>query len=223
MDWLTDVTIYFANGLLTILYWLVDTAPQWTAILIAVFIMLTFDRWAQQQAVYAPERYGRQPLAVKPPRTAQILSVLVLLLWLTATWSFGPPVPLIGAVMWGVGALALLVMPQQRWSLLWTTKAGMVLYSLTIAGYRVYLWQASHLSTAQLAEVFGGRASAAQILAQNTGTFATVGAWLLWAVLPAGYIGVLIQNWAAQPMALVSPLAGMRAILTAIRTRTASG
>jgi hypothetical protein len=219
VNWLNDLAIYFANGVMTILYWLIDTAPQWVAILMALFIMLTFDRWAQQQAVYAPERYGTRALAVKPPRTAQITSIIVLLLWLTATWSFGPPVPLIGAVMWSIGALALLVMPQQRWSLLWTAKAGLVLYSLAILGYRLYLWQASRLSAAQLAEVFGGRASASQILAQNTGTFATVGAWLLWAVLPAGYIGVLVQNWAAQPMALVSPLAGMRDILTAIRTR----
>jgi len=219
MDLLADLAIYVANGALFLFYAVVDTAPQWLSISAAAFIALTFDRWAQLQAVYAPSRYGKAATPVRPPRTAQITTGVALCLWLMAMWSLGPPVPLIGAVMWWIAALALAVMPQQRWSLLWATKAGMVLYTIAILGYRLYLWQASRLSPSQLADVFGGRASAAQIIAQNTGTFATIGAWLLWAVMPAGYISVLVQNWAAQPMSLVSPLAGMKDVLMAIRTR----
>ncbi|MBM4425583.1 MAG: hypothetical protein FJ030_19765 [Chloroflexi bacterium] len=219
MDWLVDLAIYVANSGLFIIYVVVDTAPWWLSLSAATFIALTFDRWAQLLAVYAPSRYAKTSTPVRPPRTAQITTGIAVGLWLIATWSLGPPVTLIGAVMWWVAALALAVMPQQRWSLLWTTKAGMVLYSIAILGYRLYLWQASRLSPAQLADVFGGQASAAQIIAQNTGTFATVGAWLLWAVMPAGYISVLVQNWAAQPMSLVNPLAGMRDVLAQIRTR----
>jgi hypothetical protein len=216
---LTDLGIYTANGILVMVYLVWDSAPQWLSIAAAVCVGATFDRWAQLQAVYMPGRYGPLQAAAKPVRTAQYTTGIALAIWLLATWSFGPPVPLIGAVMWLVAALALAVMPQQRWSLLWTTKAGLVMYSIAVLGYRLYLWQASQLTPAQVADVFGGRASAAQLIAQNTGTFATVGAWLLWAVMPAGYIGVLIQNWAAQPMALVSPLAGMKDVLAAIRTR----
>lgn len=219
MPWLTDWLIYIANGGLFILYALIDTAPQWLSIVTAALIALTFDQWAQLQAVYAPGRYAKASAPTHVPRTAQITTGVALGLWLIATWAFGPPIPLIGAVMWAVTALALAIMPQQRWSLLWTTKAGLMLYSIAILGYRLYLWQASQLSPSELADVFGGRATAAQLISQNTGTFATVGAWLLWAVLPAGYIGVLIQNWAAQPMSLVNPLAGMKDVMTAIRVR----
>jgi hypothetical protein len=220
MAWLADLALYTLNGGLFLLYAVLDSAPQWLSIIAAWLIAFTFDRWAQLQVVYAPGRYGKTPTPASPPRTAQTTTGTALGLWIVATWSFGPPVPLIGAVMWWAAAIALSVMPQQRWSLLWTTKAGMVLYSIAILGYRLYLWQAARLSPAQLAEVFGGQVGAAHLIAQNTSTFATVGAWLLWAVMPAGYIGVLVQNWAAQPMALVSPLAGMKDVLATIRTRS---
>ncbi len=222
MTWLADWLTYTANGGLFLVYGVVDTTPQWLSILSALCIALTFDRWAQLQAVYAPSRYDKAPLPTVVPKTAQAITGITLGVWLVATWAFGPPVPLIGAVMWLIAALALAVMPQQRWSLLWTTKAGLMLYSIAIFGYRLYLWQASRLSPSELADVFGGRATAAQLIAQNTGTFATVGAWLLWAVLPAGYLGVLLQNWAAQPMSLVTPLAGMKDVLTIIRVRSRS-
>lgn len=220
METFVDIVTYLANGFLAVVYLLFDGAPHLLSAVCGAFIMFTFDRWAQQQAVFAPGRYERSKAArADQPRTAQITTAVVLGLWLGAAWSFGPPVPLIGAAMWLTAVLALLMMPQQRWSLLWTTKAGLALYSLTVIGYRLYLWQAARLSPAQLADVFGGAVTASEIIARNTGTFATVGAWLLWAVMPAGYVGVLIQNWAAQPMGIVNPLAGARDVLAAIRTR----
>jgi hypothetical protein len=214
-----DLCTYVANGVLATSYFLYEHTPHLLSIIAASFIAFTFDRIAQMQAVFVPNRYGKGATPVNPPRTAQVTTGVAIGLWLTATWSFGPPVPFIGALMWLMAALALLMMPQQRWSLLWTTKAGIVLYSLTVIGYRLYLWQASQLSPRELAEVFGGAASAAHLVAQNTGTFATIGSWLLWAMMPAGYCGILIQNWAVQPMALVNPFAGAREVLAAIRTR----
>jgi hypothetical protein len=219
VDVFVDLCIYVANGLLVVLYFLLDHAPELVSVMAATFITLTFDRLAQRQAVFAPNRYGPGATPVSPPRTAQATTGVALGLWLAASWSFGPPVPFIGALMWLMAALALLMMPQQRWSLLWTTKAGMVLYSLTVLGYRLYLWQASQLSPGELADVFGGTASAARLIAQNTGTFATIGSWLLWVVMPAGYCAVLIQNWVAQPMSLISPFAGAQDVLTALRAR----
>ncbi len=214
-----DLVTYVANGALATLYFLLDRAPHLLSVAAALLIALTFDRLMQQQAVFAPSRYDRRAANVRPPRTAQITTGVALALWLAATWSFGPPVPTIGAAMWLTAALALLVMPQQRWSLLWTTKAGIVLYSLTVLGYRLYLWQASQMSPSQLADVFGSSTGAARIIAQNTGALAAVGSWLLWVIMPAGYVGVLIQNWAIQPMSLVGPLAGARDVLTTLRTR----
>lgn len=214
-----DLFIYLANGLLWLGYALLEGAPHWLSVLAAVLLALTFDRRAQARAVYAPSRYGGAPLSPNVPRTAQTVSGITLLLWLVSIWQLPMPIPVIGALMWWAAALALAVMPQQRWSLLWSTKAGLILYSLAVLGYRLYLWQASQLSPSQLAELFGSGTDAAAMVANNRATFATLGAWLLWVVMPVGYLGMLIQNWAAQPMSLVSPLAGAREIIAMLRTR----
>lgn len=214
-----DLVTCVANGALATLYFLLDRAPHLMSIAAALLIALTFDRLMQQQAVFAAARYAGRASKASPPRTAQITTGVALALWLAATWSFGPPVPYIGATMWLTAFVALLIMPQQRWSLLWTTKAGIVLYALTVLGFRLYLWQASQMSPSQLAEVFGSSTGAARIMAQNTSALSAIGSWLLWVIMPAGYVGVLIQNWAVQPMSLISPLAGAKDVLATLRTR----
>ncbi|MEK7276446.1 MAG: hypothetical protein AAB427_03780 [Chloroflexota bacterium] len=219
-----DLVTYVANGALATAYFLGERAPHLLSIAAALLIALTFDRLMQEQAVFAPARYAGRASTLRhaqgrPPRTAQITTGVALALWLAATWSFGPPVPYIGAAMWLTAFVALLIMPQQRWSLLWTTKAGIVLYSLTVLGFRLYLWQASQMSPSQLAEVFGSSTGAARIITQNTSALSAIGSWLLWVIMPAGYVGVLIQNWAVQPMSLGGPLAGAKDVLTTLRTR----
>nr|MBP7691794.1 hypothetical protein [Anaerolineales bacterium] len=188
------------------------------ALACALIIALTFDRLAQQAAVFAPGRYN-EPVAARRPRTAQATTLTAFSLWLAATLALGAPVPAIGALLWGLAVLALLIMPQQRWALLWSTKAGLIVYSLAVIGYRLFLWQAGQLSPADLASVFGGAQAAGQVLAQNLGTVRTIGAWLLWVILPAGYAWILIQNWAAQPMSIVGPWQGAQDVIAALRTR----
>lgn len=220
LDQLSYLAIFLANGFLTLGYFLFERLAHLLALSAALIIAATFDRLIQSQAVYAPGRYGSG--AVKPsqmPRNAQVITGLAIGLWLTATWSFQSLVPAIGAAMWVASLGALLVMPQQRWSLLWSTKGYLILYSLTVIGFRLYLWQAAHVSPQELAEVFGGSEPAERVLAQNTGTFVTVGSWLLWAILPGGYFALLLQNWLVQPMGVVGPLQGAQDVMTTLRTR----
>lgn len=217
---ITDGLIYLANGGLVIAYLFLDNLAHWAALGCAAIIGLTFDRLAQQAAVFAPGRYS-DTAAARLPRTAQATTLTALGLWLAATMALGAPVPAIGSVMWCLAVVALLMMPQQRWTLLWSTKAGLIVYSLAVIGYRLFLWQAGQLSPAELAGVFGGAQAAGQVLAQNLGTVRTVGAWLLWIILPAGYAWILIQNWAAQPMSIVGPWQGAQDVIAALRTRGA--
>ncbi len=219
--WLVDTLVYIANGGLVIGYALCDHAAQLAAIGAALVIALSFDRLVQREAVFAPARQaGGRPAERPAPRTAQALTGIALGLWLAATWAMGAPVPVIGAVMWWTGALILLIMPQQRWALLWTLKGYLILYSLAILGFRLLLWQAAALSPAQLAELLGGRQTAGQILAQNTATLATLGVWLLWVIVPVGYFAVFLQNLLAQPLALVGPRQSAQEIITLLRTRS---
>ena len=215
-DWLT----YLANGLLVLGYFVAERLAYLIALSTAMIVVGTFDRLVQNQAVYAPSRY--ESGAVRPtrvPRTAQAITGLAIGLWLAATWSFQSLVPAIGAAMWVASLGALLVMPQQRWSLLWSTKAYLILYSVAVIGFRLYLWQSAQVSPQAMAEGFGGSEPAARVLAQNTGTFAAIGSWLLWAILPAGYFALLLQNWLAQPMSVVGPLQGAQDVLATLRTR----
>ena len=102
--WLTDRAIYLANGALAIAYFLLERGPHLISIGAALLLALTFDRLAQQEAVYAPKRYAEGAVAAKQmPRTAQVVTGVALALWLMATWAFGAPVPLIGAAMWAFG------------------------------------------------------------------------------------------------------------------------
>jgi len=215
-----DGLIYLANGILVFGYLLIERFAHLAAFASALVIAGTFDRLVQNQAMFAPRRY--EAGAVRPsqmPRTAQVITGLAFSLWLAATWSFQSLVPAIGAAMWVASLGALLVMPQQRWTLLWSSKAYLILYSLAVIGFRLYLWQASRVSPQELAQVFGGAEPAARVLAQNTGTFVAVGSWLLWAILPAGYFALLLQNWLAQPMSVVGPLQGAQDVLATLRTR----
>jgi hypothetical protein len=217
---LVDGLTYLANGGLMCLYFVADYAAQVVAAAAALTVALTFDQLVQRQAVYAPRRYDGG--AIKPgrmPRTAQAMTGFAIGLWLLATWSFRSLVPTIGAALWLASLGALLVMPQQRWTLLWSSKAYLILYSLAVTGFRLYLWQAGRVSPETLAEVFGGAEPAARVLAQNTGTFIAVGSWLLWAILPAGYFALLLQNWLAQPMNVIGPLQGAHEVLATLRTR----
>ncbi len=218
---LTDLVTYLANGVLAVFYFAWERGPQIVAIGAAVLVALTFDRLAQAEARFAPQRYaaGAAVQGHNLPRTAQVLTLAALAFWLAATWTFGAPLPLIGAAMWAFGWLLMLLMPQQRWTLLWTMKGYLIFYSVAILGFRLLLWQNQRLSPAQMADIFGGAKSAAQVIAQNTGTLATIGSWLLWVIVPAGYFYLFLQNMIAQPMSLVGPFEAAQDVLAALRTR----
>ena len=73
------------------------------------------------------------------PRTAQVMTAIVLVAWLAAQWDMGQPVPWIGAVMWAAGLTAVLALSNQRFNLLWYVKSGIALYALAVIGSRLYL------------------------------------------------------------------------------------
>ena len=147
-----DAVTYIVNGFLETVYFIVERAPHLLSVIAALVIFFVFDVIAQREMVFAPARYGKKQAAPsKPSRATQGLTVIAIALWLLATWTFGPPVPYIGAVVWIASLVALLVMPQQRYDLLWQTKAFVILYALAILLYRGMLWQYTRLSSSQIA------------------------------------------------------------------------
>jgi len=216
-----DGVTYIVNGFLETVYFTVEHAPQLISVAAALIIFFVFDVVAQHQMTFAPARYGkRQTAPTKPSRATQGLTLIALMLWLLATWTFGPPVPYIGAVIWLASLSALLVMPQQRYDLLWQTKAFVILYALAILLYRGLLWSTSRLSAGQLAAVLNGASSAQAAIASNVGYLTTVGALALWLFVPLGFLSMLAKNWSAQPMHAFNPFANARDVMNALRSRS---
>ncbi len=137
---LTDLPVYLANGLLVILYGWRRMRRLWSAWSVRVMMALLPDAEIQQRAGFRPTPQWRGQLQ-RPgvPRTAQVMTGIVLAAWLVAQWEMGAPVPWIGAVMWAAGLAAVLALSAQRFNLLWYVKAGIAMYALAVIGSRIYL------------------------------------------------------------------------------------
>ncbi|HNS37081.1 MAG TPA: hypothetical protein PKM01_04805 [Anaerolineaceae bacterium] len=236
---LVDGLTYVANGSLLLVYLLVGNLPAIMSLASAGFIFLVLDSEVQRRAGFRPLRGGPmgqpdlperrgmlaqamtdQRSAGPQPRTAQVLTGIVFALWLIAQTGMAAPVPWIGAVMWLVGVIVLLVMPDhQRFNQLWFVKTGLAVYALLVIGSRIYLGYATQLSPEQWAGIIGSAESASAIIASTKGNVTTIILWALWLVAPLGYFSLLVQQVFVNPMNLVSPLAGAQDVLKRIRER----
>jgi len=127
---LTDLPIYLANGALVILYWLAAHMPALTSLVCALLMAWLPDAEIQQRAGFRPRRSERgstNESSGKMPRTAQVMTGMVLVAWIIAPWDMGAPVPWIGAAMWAAGLAAILALPAQPFNPLWYVKAGIAL------------------------------------------------------------------------------------------------
>ncbi|MDD5369144.1 MAG: hypothetical protein PHQ40_08665 [Anaerolineaceae bacterium] len=215
---LMDVPIYTVNGLLILVFWFTSQAPVLASLMSAALIALLPDAEVQRRAAFRPAREG-EITERSMPRTAQVITLLVFSAWVVAQWGMGEPVPWIGACMWGAGLLAILVLPGQRFNLLWYVKAGIAIYALTVLGSRVYLTNTTTLTPEQWAALVGSTESAAAILANTRSNVTTIVLWILWLVVPLGYFSMLVQQIFINPMSIVSPLAGAQEVIKSLRVR----
>ena len=221
-DLLMDLPVYLANGMLVILYGLATHAPALLSLGCALTLALLPDAEIQRQAGFRPRRDGRgetESSSGPVPRTAQVMTAIVLLAWLGAQWDMGEPVPWIGAVMWAAGLTAELALANQRLNLLWYVKSGIALYALAVIGSRLYLSTTNHLTPEQWAALIGSSKSAAAVIASTRSSVTTILLWALWLVVPLGYFSMLVQQIFINPMSIVSPLAGAQELLHNLRVR----
>jgi hypothetical protein len=215
---LTDIPVYAANGALVILYWLLANAPALVSTACATILVFLPDAEIQQRAGFRPRR-GDRGATYTTPRTAQIISVIVLSIWIIAQWNMGAPVPWIGAAMWLAGLIAVLTLSAQRFNLLWYVKAGIAMYALAVIGSRIYLAYTTHLTPEQWAALIGSSESAAAVIAGTRGNVTTILLWALWLIVPLGYFSMLVQQVFINPMSIVNPLAGAQDMMRALRVR----
>ena len=234
-NWLTDVLIYLANGVLSIVYMVAELLPTLFSMAAALAILLLLDRSVQGRANFRPLRSSPQQIPPEdevrprliailfPPgqgHTSQWITLGVLGLWLTAQAGMAPPVPWIGVGMWGIGLLVLLVTPEhQRLNLLWFVKSGIALYAGLVILSRLYLGYTSHIAAQEWSRWIGSSAAAAQVIQTTRGNVTTILLWVLWLIAPLGYVSLLVQQLLVNPLNLVGPRAGAEDLLRRLRRR----
>ena len=235
LNYLDTGMIYVANGILFFVYFLAKAIPALLSLACGILMIITLDKEVQNRANFKPGRSGPmgddssfinrreitpQASTSATPRTAQILTGIVLAFWMIAQTGMAAPVPWIGAAMWLVGTLVLFVMPaHQRMNMLWFVKTGLCVYALLVIGSRIYLGYTAQLSSEQWASIIGSAESAAAVIARTRGNATTIITWALWLVAPLGFFSLLIQQLFVNPINLVSPLAGAQEVISRIRQR----
>jgi hypothetical protein len=216
-SFLCALPIYFINGLLVILYDLLDHMPEVVGLAAGAVVMAIPDAEVQRRAGFRPRRQDWDGMPAVP-RTAQAMTALVLVLWLCAQWQMGAPVPWIGAAMWIAGLACILALPAQRFNLLWYVKGGLAMYALAVIGSRLYLSYASQSNPNDWAAMIGSQEAAATIVAGTESSVTTIVLWALWLVIPLGYFSMLFQQVFANPMSLISPWQGAQDLLRHLRS-----
>ena len=217
---LAHVGVYGLNGALFAVYQLWWNLEKVVTLAAVALIVAYFDPQVQHTATFTPRRYGREGSATAhSSRVAQAMTVTTAFLWFVAAFATQPPIPVIGAAMWLAMVAGLLVMPQERESILWRCKSTILIYALAAIGFRLYLWQVDALSPEDWARIVGSTGDAQAIIAQNRGMLATVASWFLWFLAPLGYLSLLVQRFTVNPMAMVSPFRSAADIFRDVRTR----
>lgn len=217
-NFLSSLPTYLLNGILATVYWLGDVSAALVSILCVGLIIRFVDKRVQSRATFRPGRGGREA-AMPELHTAQITTVIVLVLWIISQWGMGAPVPWLGAAMWITGTILLLLVHMQEHTLLWNVKSGIVIYSLAVIGSRLYLAYTTKLSSDQWAALIGSSESAAAVIANTRGNVTSIILWALWLVIPLGYFAMLLQQVLINPTSLVNPLAGATELIHRYRTR----
>jgi len=218
VNFLASLPTYLLNGVLAVLYWLGDSGAALASIVCACLILRFVDARAQAPSAFRPGRSGRDAQNTTL-YTAQVMTILVIALWIGGQWGMGAPVPWLGAAMWIGGTGLLLVIRLQGQTLLWNVKTGILVYTLAVIGSRLYLAYTAQLSPDQWAALIGSAEGAAALIAGTRGSLTTIILWALLLVIPLGYFAMLTQQVLANPMSLVNPLTGAGELIKRYRTR----
>jgi hypothetical protein len=216
LDWV----IYTLNGFLAMIYWLLDHLSILLALACAVLVIVFFDAYAQRSAAHMPSR-PRQQAPVRPNRYHQILTAVTAGLWTVAAALFPIPVPWLGAGMWLLFVVLLLLLPAELLQTLWRSKTAILVYALALLGFRWYLGLSAQASPREWAALYGTAGEAQRVIASTRGLFLTIGTWVMWFALPVAYAGYVVQRLTTHSMSLADPRATAAQIVEAIRTRGA--
>ncbi|MGC8946361.1 MAG: hypothetical protein ACP5N6_09420 [Anaerolineae bacterium] len=215
-QFLLNLLILPVNGLLEIMY---QAVGHWAALisLACGLVMLVFDRILQRIEIAAPSRQNQKPPMNMVSRRHQLLSIITLLAWLPIGVTFPTPVPQLGAVMWLLTVLALLLVPTEQFKTLWRAKTAILAYCGVLVAFRVIAAWTLSADPREWAAIIGTVGEAQRIIASGRSIILSIVSYAAWFVVPAGYAMYLFQKMTAHPM--VNPLARAGEIAWLIRQR----
>ncbi len=215
---LLDLVLYLVNGLLEILYQVIGHLAVLVGLICGLAILLVFDVLAQRLAAAAPARQGQKP-SLQVSRHHQALTVATILAWLVVGLAFPTPVPQLGAAMWGLTILALLLIPAEQVAILWRSKVAILSYCGLLVAFRVVAAWTLAADPREWAAIIGTVGEAQRVVASSRGLVLTIASYVSWFAIPAGYVVYLFQKATTHPMSLRNPLARASEVAWQIRQR----
>ena len=215
---LSALPLWWVNGALAILYWILDNFFTVLSILFALVIAFGIDPFIQSRAVDRPRRYERGMAATAAP-SATYLTLGASAFWTIVSLTSQFPVPLIGALMWLVGLFAILVISEERVNQLWWVKAGVITYGalvIALRGVQAYL---AVTDPAGWAAFVGSASDAQAVLASTRQNLATIGILFVFVLYPLGYAGMLLNRALRNPKPNFNLFTEAGTVLRRMRTR----
>lgn len=217
---LLDLAIYVTNGVLLVGYFIGTQVTMILSLLCAATVALIFDVLVQRLAATAPARQGKKaPLDAKVSRHHQLLTGVCALAWLIAGSLFPTPVPQLGAAMWALFVVGLLLMPAEQAAILWRSKVAILSYCGLLVAFRVVSAWTLAADAREWARIAGSVDEAQRIVGANRSLLLTIASYVAWFGIPAGYAAYLFQRVTAHPMSLRNPPARANEIAHQIRYR----
>lgn len=215
---LLDMLIYLVNGLLAVVYLAAERWALPLGLACSLVVLLVFDVLAQRLAATAPPRQG-QRAPVQVARHHQLLTAVTTCAWLVVGLVFPTPVPQLGAAMWVLFILGLLLIPAEQVSILWRSKVAILSYCAMLLAFRVLAAWTGAADPREWAAIVGTVGEAQRVVASSRGLVLTIASYVSWFAVPAGYAVYLFQKATTHPMSLHNPLARAGEIAWQIRQR----
>lgn len=220
LTYITRIPILTVNGLLYLTYAFVDHLWLWVVVSTGLLILGVFDAAAVRLMGASPSRIGgRMAPTAGSGWSVRALTLVALILGLTAGLMYAEPIPFLLAGCWGASALALWLLPAEREPLLWRIKGTLLGYALALLGFRLLLAQMQGAAPEDWAAIVGSVGDARDALARTRDVFVSIGMLAVWYLLPLAHLSYLIQRVLINPVSLFHARKNTEDIVAALRRR----
>jgi hypothetical protein len=215
---LLAVPIWWVNGALAILYWIIGNLFTVISNLIALVIAFGIDPFLQSRAVDRPRRYERGASSTGVP-SATYLTLGTAAFWTVVSLTSQFPVPLIGLLLWLIGLFAIMVISEERFNQLWWVKAGIITYGMLVIALRLVQFYLAVTDPTAWASFVGTSTDAQVVLESTRHNFATIGILFVFVLYPLGFTGMLLNRALRNPKPNFNLFTEAGTVLRRLRTR----